>query len=214
MADKINCLLCNSRAEYLSLFRGKQYYRCSHCLSVMMDPQQFLGPAEEKSRYDQHNNDVNDPGYRNFVRPLVDKIEERHGAIETGLDFGAGSGPVAAVMLRERGYKEIELYDPYYHSDRSVFNRHYHFIICSEVIEHFHRPAESFELLSSLLRPGGSLFCLTALYDQDIDFEKWYYKNDPTHVFFYHCRALHWIKQEYNFTDLEMEDRIIRFKKA
>lgn len=35
---------------------------------------------------------------------------------------------------------------------------------------------------------------MTDLYKSDIDFPKWYYKNDPTHVFFYSDEAFKWIQ--------------------
>jgi len=212
MVGSINCRLCNGRGEYLGLYRDRRYYRCTFCFSVMMDPVYYLPPEEEKHRYDQHNNDVNDPGYRQFAAPLVDKIKQNYGPRVAGLDYGAGSGPVASVLLRENGYHSISLYDPYYHPDRSVLSERYHFVICCEVIEHFHQPAEEFKLLRSLLLPGGSLFCMTELYDEKIDFKNWYYKNDPTHVFFYHHRALRWIEKEYNFNSLHLEKRLIQLE--
>lgn len=178
----------------------------------MMDPAQYLSPEEEKHRYDQHNNDVSDPGYRRFVEPLVDKIKQNYGPRASGLDYGAGSGPVASVMLQEKGYINIDCYDPYYYPDRSVLDKPYHFIMCCEVIEHFHQPEDEFKLLRSLLLPGGSLFCMTEIYEDSVDFEGWYYKNDPTHVFFYHHRALRWIEKEYAFNDLRIDKRLIQFK--
>jgi len=210
--ESLNCLLCNGRAEYFATARGNRYYRCTLCRSVMMDPKQFLSPEKEKQRYDQHNNDVYDPGYRKFVQPLVDRITRNYSTETKGLDFGAGSGPVSSVMLKEMGYDAIELYDPYYHPDRSVLSKQYHFIICCEVIEHFQNPAESFKLLRSLLLPDGALFCMTELYSEGLDFMSWYYKNDSTHVFFYHRRAMRWIRKTYGFTDLWIQNRLAHFK--
>jgi hypothetical protein len=71
MSKTISCSLCGAVTKYYATFRDKDYYRCLNCRSVMMDPVFFLTPAEEKKRYDQHNNDVNDPRYRGFVQPLV-----------------------------------------------------------------------------------------------------------------------------------------------
>lgn len=177
----------------------------------MMSPADRLSPTEEKDRYDQHKNDVNDQGYRNFVSPLVGKVLKTHPFGSSGLDYGSGSGPVAAVLLREKGY-EVSLFDPFYHPDKKVLQRKYNFIICSEVIEHFYRPAEEFRLLSSLLLPGGSLFCMSELLPDQVNFTNWYYKNDPTHVFFYHLTALEWIRKKYSFSSLQVEKRLIHFK--
>lgn len=177
----------------------------------MMDPAMHLTLDEEKKRYDQHNNDVNDPGYRQFVKPLVDKVLQDYSPQAKGLDFGAGPGPVATVMLREKDFHEIAIYDPIYRPDRALLDDRFYFIICIEVIEHFRFPFEYFKLLRSLLLPAGSLYCMTALYDDDIDFEQWYYKNDPTHVFFYHRNALQWIKKQFSFSEIFIKDRLIQF---
>ncbi len=61
----------------------------------------------------------------------------------------------------------------------------YDFITCSEAAEHFHRPAEEFERLDRMLRPGGWLAVMTAFRPKDRDFLSWYYRRDPTHVVFY-----------------------------
>lgn len=212
MQQSMDCLLCSSRAEYFGIYRNKCYYRCTYCLSIMMGLRDFLSPKAEKHRYDQHNNDVYNPGYRKFVEPLVEKIKLEYRPEAEGLDFGAGPGPVATVILKEKGYRAIELYDPYYHPDQSVLKKQYDFIICCEVVEHFHQPLSSFKLLRSLLLPGGTLYCMTDLYHENIDFGNWHYKNDPTHVFFYHRRALQWIKDVCDFYDLQVEKRLICFK--
>ncbi|NQX78295.1 class I SAM-dependent methyltransferase [Gilvibacter sp.] len=149
---------------------------------------------QEKERYLTHNNDVNDPGYRNFVAPFVKHITQNFNTDQTGLDYGAGTGPVAAVMLEEGGY-EVKLYDPFFHPDPTPLDDTYDFIICCEVMEHFHQPDLEFVKLKKLLKANGQLICKTDLYDGKLNFEKWYYKNDPTHVFIYHQMSLEYIAQ-------------------
>ena len=39
-----------------------------------MHPTYFTSIAEEKSRYQLHNNDVNDPRYQDFVMPIVNGV--------------------------------------------------------------------------------------------------------------------------------------------
>lgn len=211
MLKKVSCVLCSSIAKHFMCFKEKNYYRCTYCRSIMMAYEDQLDAEMEKERYDQHNNDPEDTGYRNFVKPLVENITDKFSNGAKGLDYGAGSGPVAAVMLGEKGY-DLELYDPYYHPDQLPLNQKYDFIICSEVIEHFRYPAKEFSLLRSLLLPKGSLVCLTEILTDDLDFKQWYYKNDPTHVFFYHKKSLLYIKNEYNFSDLTIDKRLICFE--
>ncbi|MFO7951376.1 MAG: class I SAM-dependent methyltransferase [Bacillota bacterium] len=212
MSYSLDCPLCGAIADYFSTFREISYYRCNYCKSVFMDPADHLNFEDEKLRYDQHNNDVNDAGYRKFAKPIVDKIKEDYDHDHAGLDYGAGPGPVAAVLLEEEGFRKIERYDPFYWPDKKALQKKYDFIICCEVIEHLRFPSENFSLLRSLLLPGGSLYCMTVLYDDSLDFEQWYYKNDPTHVFFYHRKALEWIKEKYNFNKLNVINRLICLK--
>ncbi|HED24474.1 MAG TPA: class I SAM-dependent methyltransferase [Firmicutes bacterium] len=206
------CLLCGSRVNIFAVVNGKKYYRCRSCRSVMLDPAAHPSLEDEKLRYDQHNNDINDPRYQNFVMPLVEAVEKDCSVEGKGLDFGAGSGPVAAAILGERGYK-VTLYDIFYHPDQSVFNKSYDYIICSEVIEHFRSPADEFRKLRRLLRQGGRLYCMTSVYSEEIDFENWHYKDDPTHLFFYHRFAFKWIKENIKFSELLFKGRVIIYRR-
>jgi hypothetical protein len=173
-----------------------------------MAPDSHPLPEREKKRYESHNNDINDPGYRDFVMPLVNEVREKFPATSRGLDFGSGTGPVATSILREQGY-HVELYDPFFSNDMQKLETTYDYIICCEVIEHFHNPASEFRLMRSLINPKGGLICMTELYREDNDFKKWRYKDDETHVFFYHPISLEWIKSEYSFSSLEFKGRVI-----
>jgi len=176
-----------------------------------MDPNFYLSPAAEKERYDQHNNDPADPGYRRFVSPLVERVKAAYGTGAAGLDYGAGSGPVISAMLKEAGYRPV-LYDPFYWNEPNLLKDHYDFIVCCEVIEHFHRPFDEFKRLRSLLNPGGAIFCMTEVFSDTVDFLNWRYKNDPTHVFFYHQDSLAWIRDNLDFSSLEISGRLIVFQ--
>ncbi len=204
------CLLCGAESSFFYSLRQIEYYRCNSCLSVFMLPAYHPEPDTEKARYEAHNNDVYDTGYREFVRPLVEEVTENFDKGSEGLDYGAGTDPVAATMLCERGYR-LELYDPFFRNNRQKLKRTYDYIICSEVMEHFHRPGAEFRLLRSLLNTGGSLICMTELFTDDIDFGRWRYKDDITHVFFYHPGALEWIKSNYLFISLKIKGKIITF---
>lgn len=176
-----------------------------------MAPEHHPPPEQEKARYETHNNDVNDPGYREFVKPLVDEILDNFNKDKSGLDFGAGTGPVASKMLGEEGYR-VELYDPFFINDATKLKTKYDFIICCEVMEHFHDPAAEFRFLRSLLTPGGSLVCMTQLFTEAVDFSRWRYKDDDTHVFFYHPRSIECIRSEYLFTEADISGRVIHFR--
>jgi len=173
-----------------------------------MDKLHLPDSESETALYLTHQNDVNDPRYRQFVSPITEAIFSQFSIDKIGLDFGAGPGPVISKILSEKGY-QTRLYDPVFYPDNSVLNQQYDFIICCEVMEHLHRPAVEFARLKTLLKSGGKLFCMTKLIDDSIDFAKWHYKNDITHVFFYHRDSLEFIRKQFAFSDLEIDNRLI-----
>ena len=174
-------------------------------------PEYHLGDEDEKKRYETHNNDVMDPGYQRFVQPLVDAVLGSFSREQKGLDFGCGEGPVISYMLKKKGF-DIELYDPFFHADKTVFSRKYDYIILSEVMEHFNRPETEFKTLFSLLNPGGNIFCLTELLQDDIDFDRWHYKDDETHLFFYHERTIEYIAERFGDPTFRIDGRLIIFR--
>lgn len=206
----VQCPLCSGAAELFFKMPGKIYYQCGQCLGIFLDQACYICREAEKRRYQEHNNDINDSRYQKFVEPVVLKVQERFGPEHIGLDYGAGTGPVAAKLLRDKGYS-VELYDPYFWNNPKVFQKKYDFIICCEVIEHFNAPAKEFKRLRPLLNPGGALFCMTDLYSDTVNFREWYYKNDPTHVFFYHRDTLIWIKLKIGFSSLKVNRRLVQF---
>ncbi len=179
------CPVCRS-TEIASFQTVDQlrYATCRGCRAVFLDPVQRLDPARELERYRLHQNEVDDPAYRGFLRRLADPLLERLTPNREGLDYGCGPGPALAAMLREAGHC-MEVYDPFFMPDPAVLERTYDFITCTEVIEHFHRPAEEFVRLDRLLRPGGWLGIMTSFLAADARFATWHYRRDPTHVVFY-----------------------------
>ncbi len=184
------------------------YHVCPQCAGIFLSPERLPTPQAEETHYRTHNNDIHDPRYQAFVAPIVQAILSNYGPSHAGLDFGAGTGPVITHLLQEQGYA-IQPYDPFFHPYSEHLTQTYDYIACCEVIEHFHHPAREFALLKKLLNPGGSLFCMTQLYLPEIKFETWYYKNDPTHVFFYQPETLEWIKNHFGFSRLQIQNRLI-----
>jgi len=84
-------------------------------------------------------------------------------------------------------------------------------VACCEVIEHFYNPSKEFKLLKELLAPNAKLYCMTDIYNENTDFASWYYKNDATHVFFYHAKTFEWIQKEFGFSGLLIEGRLVTF---
>lgn len=208
----MNCPLCNTESELFEVIQTREYFKCGHCWAIFLNPENYLSSEKEKERYLEHENNVEDEGYQNFVRPLVLKILENQNPTDKGLDFGSGTGPVITKLLREETY-DILTFDPFFDNKPERLQTTYDYIVSCEVIEHFHDPLEEFQLLYSLLNEGGNLYLKTHMHSEDIHFKSWYYKDDPTHVFIYHEKTMEWIKNKFNFSQVTIEERRIHFKK-
>jgi hypothetical protein len=53
---------------------------------------------------------------------------------------------------------------------------------------------------------------MTSTFHEGIQFEDWYYKNDQTHLFFYHRNSLEWIAKQYDFASWKLDANLIEFK--
>jgi hypothetical protein len=208
----MKCILCAGSTKEFWKSKNREFVECTNCGGIQLLPEFYVSENIEKKRYLSHNNDVEDPRYQNFVSPITSRIIKDFSPAEKGLDYGCGTGPVATTELQKEGYT-IALYDPYFHPNTEVLNAKYDFIICCEVMEHFYEPKREFSELAVRLHPGGKLYCKTSLYSEEIDFDKWYYKNDPTHVFFYTEKSLEWIKDNLGFSALEIYPKVIVFDK-
>jgi hypothetical protein len=197
----IQCSLCASK-NIKRIDGEDHFYHCGTCDLRFLDPKKHLLFVEEKHRYEQHNNDVHDERYQAFVKPLFDEIQKRTTPPAHGLDYGAGPGPVLALMLQKYGL-DIALYDPIFHNN-NVFNDRYDFVFASESAEHFYQPSMEFERIRKILNPHGFLAIMTHIYKIEIDFPNWYYKKDPCHVVFYSEKTFAWMREHYRFSNLEV----------
>lgn len=207
----MECILCGSNTASFKNWRNLEYLKCRGCSSVLLNPKNYVNAKEEKERYQEHNNDVNDKRYQKFVYPIVKEILFDYKEEDIGLDFGAGTGPVISKLLKDKGYN-IKIYDPFFANYPDLLEDKYDYIACCEVMEHFHNPRAEFHLMKSMLNLGGTIYLKTSLYDEDIDFIKWNYKDDQTHVFFYHRDALEWIKTNIGFSSMEIKENLIKLK--
>lgn len=203
------CPLCSTATDRTV---APHLYACPTCEGVFRAPSQFVSAQAEKERYLEHNNDVNDPGYQEFVSPIVNAVLRDYTPAHTGLDFGSGTGPVITTMLRGEGY-DVQEYDPFFHNDESALHETYDYIASCEVIEHFHSPAKEFAMLYNMLNPGGRLYCKTDIPSEQTDFTTWYYVNDPTHVFFYSEATAQWIGHHFGFATVSVDGRLFTFCK-
>lgn len=205
------CPLCFSSSEVFYTDKKEREYRhCICCDGVFLSPQFHLQYKEEHDRYNTHNNIVTDIHYQSFVNDICNLIRSNEKKNTLGLDFGCGPGPVIQHVLLREGY-HLLTYDPYYQPDKSVLKKSYDYIVSCEVVEHFNKPQPSFLLLKQLLKPKGKLYIKTdILYEVNrAYFEKWGYRNDPTHVFFYTPKTFEYIKKVFHFTELQLKKRTV-----
>jgi SAM-dependent methyltransferase len=171
---------------------GRDYWQCATCAARFLDPRRHPSRDAEYRHYLLHDNDADDPRYRRFLSKLTVPLLARLPVGSRGLDYGCGPGPALAAMLREAGHS-VALYDPFFHADPAVLSRRYDFVTCTETAEHFHRPAEEFDRLMNLVRPGGWLAVMTCFQTDDARFKDWHYRKDPTHVVFYREATLRYL---------------------
>ena len=205
-----NCTLCGEEGKPYFSDRNHRFFSCSNCGALFRERKQWPDPSREKKRYLLHQNHLEDAGYRAFAGPILDRVRTGFDPGSLGLDYGCGHNPVISEILRQENFR-VDDYDPLFFPQKVFEGKTYDFIICCEVMEHFHRPDLEFARLNTLLKRKGSLICMTDIFSDKTDFSKWYYKNDPTHVFIYREQTLDYICSNYNFSDLKIEDRLIEF---
>jgi SAM-dependent methyltransferase len=181
------CPLCQHADSILfSSDSQREYRQCQQCQLVYVPSAQLLSPAQEQQHYQLHNNDLDDPGYRQFLQRLASPLLAAlpPGQLQ-GLDFGCGPGPLLAKMLAEAGH-QMQLWDPFFANNPAALAQSYDFICCSEAIEHFVHPAQEWQCWLHLLKPDGVLAIMTSYYHNAAHFANWHYKRDPTHIRFFH----------------------------
>jgi len=193
------CIVCRTPGADAFFADGERnYFRCGTCGARFLDPCSFPSADAERTQYDRHENDLADAGYRRFLSRVSEPLLDRLQAGCEGLDYGCGPGPALAAMLEEAGHS-VALFDPFYAPDRTVLERTYDFVTCTEVAEHFHDPAREFARLDGLLKPGGWLAVMTCFHIDDARFANWYYRLDPTHVVFYREETMRWLAHEHGW---------------
>ncbi len=204
------CSLCNNESEEYFKDKKRLFLKCNGCKAIFVHSLYLPDKSSEIKRYKEHNNDVEDKGYQKFVDPIVNEIFTDFGPLHIGLDFGAGPGPVISKILADRNYRIMQ-YDPFFYNFPHLLELKYDYIVCCEVIEHFHKPAREFRLLRKMLDENGKLYCMTSIYNEKTDFKTWQYKNDQTHVFFYQKDTLGFISDNFGFPNVKIKNNLIVF---
>lgn len=219
------CPLCFATANQLWLtntsatsLAGREYWNCQVCDLVFVPAKFHLRPAQELEVYLQHENNPDDPGYRQFLSRLYQPLLQQLALLPvakakiTGLDFGSGPGPTLSLMFNEAGYTCAN-YDPYFDPHPHLLNQNYTFITSSEVFEHLAQPAQVIQQLVNCLRPQGFLGIMTQRPLNQEAFKTWHYLADPTHITFYTSKCFAWIAAHWQLERVYLSKDVILLRK-
>ncbi|MCA9045390.1 MAG: class I SAM-dependent methyltransferase [Planctomycetaceae bacterium] len=191
----------------------RTYLQCPCCRLVFVPPRDHVSRNGEKLHYDRHENSPDDDAYRNFLSRMFDPMQEQLLQGSHGLDFGAGPGPTLSKMFAEAGHT-MQVFDPFYAPNHSVFLQQYNFITATEVFEHLRRPRYELERLWRCLRPGGILGLMTKrVLDRDV-FATWHYNQDPTHICFASLQTFEWLAELWNADLIVPSDDVALLQKS
>ena len=209
------CPICSSDKMLLWMHprRKTVYYCCSKCEAIVMDSMFYPTHDIELEKYLEHENELSNQGYVNFLENFIDAAVKPHLSEGYILDVGSGPNPVLAHLLKNRGY-QVDIYDPFFHQNLDE-NKHYDMVTATEVVEHFHHPMDSFQWMIDRIKPGGFLSIMTLFHHNDMNhFQEWFYQRDPTHVIFYRPKTLMIIAERFDLVFVEHNDyRYAVFKK-
>ena len=208
-----SCIVCNS--ENIKIFitiKKKIYWKCFFCFCKFLDKKYYVDLETERQHYLKHENHIDNNDYRKFLSRITNPLKKYILKNENGLDYGCGYAPALVKMLLEEGYN-IECYDPFFFPNNSIFLKKYHFITCSEVVEHFFAPREEFRKIDSILDVNGYLAIMTSFMTDDNLFKDWYYIRDPTHVVFYNKKTFEVIASQMNWSMINPSRNIVLFRK-
>ncbi len=207
------CPVCLTSTTAYFADKRREYRHCPECSAVHVPRRFHLSEVDEKAEYDKHENDINDDGYRRFLARMMDPLLSTLKRGDRGLDFGCGPGPALAAMLEERGLS-VSVFDKYYANNTHVLAQTYDFICATEVVEHLREPFATLEQLWKILQPSGILGIMTKRVQNLEKFQTWHYKNDPTHIVFFHEDTFHWVASRLNAKVNFVSDDVVLLSKS
>lgn len=172
-ASAVTCALCGYVAQPPSerdlgrvrgntarfLDRQFRVWKCPRCLTL-----HALDPVDMADIYRDYppNRRRLDVFARGTLGNLLRRLERAGLARgDSILDYGCGNG-VFVEFLRERGYRDVAGYDPYFPRYAQPPSGQFDCVVANDVIEHVEDPRAMLADCVRLLRPGGLLYIGTA----------------------------------------------------
>lgn len=205
------CKLCNNPVITISDTRNNwEFFHCCECEFIFKNKSDFVSSDDELKQYNNHNNTMDSPGYVDMFEKFInDTFLEHINDIKNVLEFGSGPGPVLSELLKQRGLN-VDIYDKYFSPKKVYEGKKYDLITSTEVIEHIEDTKEIFEFFAEHIKKDGYLALMTQFHTNDAeDFQKWWYKNDPTHICFFRPKTFEVLAQKNGFKVLRND-----FKKS
>ena len=206
------CPICKNSSviEFLEA-DNRKYFLCKNCEFIFVPKEFWLSKAEEKLRYEQHNNDSKDKGYITFLSQITLPIKKFIKEGSHGIDYGCGPNSVLSEILT-KSKMHMTQYDPFFYP--KFPNHKFDFLLSTETFEHFQNPIEEIRNISSIVHSQGVIGVMTAFWQEDIFIKNWHYRRDQTHISFYTFRTFEYIADIFQFKILYTDkNRIIIFQK-
>lgn len=196
----MTCPLCNfNNISVFNKDKKRTFFKCLDCNLIFADRGNLLSIKEEKERYSLHDNTISNKGYVNYLTSVVKLIETVYEKDSSILDYGCGENAVLSALLKESG-KICCSYDPLYNIGKDCLPTTFDIIVLCEVIEHIHDINKEMSLIKTLLKENGVLIIRTEFVNNNIDFTKWWYKEDPTHINFFSCESMDALAYKYKLS--------------
>jgi len=197
----MNCKICNtSLASMLDERNGWEFFHCKECEFFFKNPSNYVDADKELSQYNNHNNTMESPGYVEMFEKFIKATFEPYlDEIINVLEFGSGPGPVLSELLKQRNLS-VDIYDKYFSVKKVYEGKKYDLITSTEVLEHIDNPKEVFDFFAQHLKKDGYLAIMTQFHkNEEEDFKKWWYKNDPTHICFFRPHTFELLADKFGF---------------
>lgn len=180
------CLICGEKTiSFMHPKTHMKFHKCSFCEAIFKDMSEHPNKDDEEKRYLEHNNELSNLGYVQFLQKFIDQGITPYLSHGHLLDFGSGPKPVLKWLLEKQGY-HVDCYDPFFSKEMPKDHMVYDMITATEVIEHVHHPKEVLTWMNQHTKPGGYISLMTLFYPKDQNaFFNWFYMRDYTHVVFY-----------------------------
>lgn len=197
------CDLCRHPSPFpLGIVQKRPISQCPTCRQIVVDPSHWPDPAQEKARYDLHDNRWDHADYRDYLRKIADHFLSFFNRPLRILDFGSGPDGVLARLLQQSGQDAVA-YDPLYNLPLSPSALPFDAIILCEVFEHLRQLDVELALIRQSLAPDGVLYLRTELLNPGQPLDSWWYLNDSTHLRFLSPESLAFLAHR---LDLEVRD--------